>query len=185
MAVQLQRHLFTVNQFQRMGEAGIFTEDDRVELIEGEIVQMTPIGSRDAGCVAWLTAAFTRFQDRCVVWVQNPIRLGRRSEPQPDLVLLKPRDDFYRAAHPEPQDLLLVVEVADTSQEFDRGIKVPLYAHTGIPEVWLVELAAESVEVYRRPAPEGYQEVESIQRGLSLACQSVPGLELAVDEILG
>lgn len=186
MVMQLQRYLFTVEEYHRMGEAGIFRENDRVELIEGEIVEMTPIGSRHAACVDRVAQLFfERAARRAIVRVQNPIRLGKHSEPQPDLVLLRPRPDFYAQGHPGPEDVLLLVEVAETSAEYDRTIKLPLYARSGIPEVWLVDLAAAAVEVHRRPTPEGYQEVQRVRRGERVSSQAFPDLDLAVDEVLG
>ncbi len=185
MAVQLTRRCFTVAEYDRMVQAGILQEDDRVELIEGEIVEMAPIGSRHAASVARLTALFYSVREEAIVWVQNPIRLGERSEPQPDLALLHPRPDFYAQNHPGPEHILLVVEVADTSAEIDREVKLPLYAQAGIPEAWLVDLMGEGVEVYRNPSPRGYQVVQRLGRGQHLSPQALPDLELAVDDILG
>jgi len=186
MIFQVSKRLFTVEEYHRMAEAGILGEDDRVELIEGEIVEMTPIGSRHAGAVNRLNRLFSeRVGEHAVVSVQNPIRLGERSEPQPDLALLRFREDFYASSHPGPGDVLLVVEVAETSAEYDRRVKVPLYARFGIPEVWLVDLEGEAVEVYRDPSPEGYRKAEVLRRGSSLSPSSFPDLELSVDEILG
>jgi Uma2 family endonuclease len=142
MGVQLARRLFTVAEYHKMAEAGILSEDDRVELLEGEIVAMSPIGSRHAGLVNRLNRLFSqRAGDQVVVSVQNPVRLGGYSEPQPDLALLRPRADFYTSSHPGPEDVLLAVEVAETSAAVDREVKVPLYARFGVPEVWLVDLA--------------------------------------------
>ena len=169
-----------------MGEAGILREDDRVELLEGEIVEMTPIGSRHAACVDRLNHFFARgVGPRAIVRVQNPVRLSERSEPQPDLALLRARPDFYARAHPGPSDILLLVEVADTSAEMDREVKMPLYARAGIPEVWIVDLEGECVEVYREPTPQGYQNVRRIRRGQRVSPQAVPDLELAVDDLFG
>jgi len=186
MAVELLRRRFTVEEYQRMGRAGIFSEDDRVELIEGEIVEMTPIGSRHAACVKRLNSLFSsRLGERAIVSVQDPLNIGARSEPQPDLMLLEPRLDFYAHAHPEPKDVLLIVEVADTSLDYDRKIKIPLYAQASIPEVWLVDLNTSTVELHLDPSPQGYKQVRSVRQGESLAPQAVPGLVLAVADILG
>src|SRR3990170_251848 len=159
MSVRLLTRRFTVEEYYRMAQAGILSENDRVELIEGAIVEMAAIGSRHAACVGRLTAVFSAAQTGGIAWVQNPIRLGRHSEPQPDLALLRPRPDFYAQAHPGPEDVLLVVEVADTSVESDRGVKVPLYARAGIAAAWLVDLAGERLIVHAAPAPEGYRAV--------------------------
>ena len=186
MAVQLLKRLFTVAEYYRMAEAGILGEDDRVELIEGEIVEMSPIGSRHAACVMRLTELFSQqVGERAHVNVQNPIRLGEHSEPQPDLALLRRRPDFYATSHPGPSDVLLVVEVAETSADYDREVKLPLYARAGIGEVWLVALAEEGIEVYRQPSPQGYQEVQRLRRGQRVVAQAFPDLELAVGDVLG
>ena len=186
MAVQVAKRLFTVEEYHRMAEAGILTEDDRVELIEGEIVEMAPIGPSHAGRVDRLTELFVeRLAGRAIVRVQNPVRLSQRSEPEPDLALVRRRPDFYTQAHPGPEDVFLVVEVMETSAEHDREEKLPLYAQAGIPEVWLVDLAAECIEVYRRPSPEGYEDLRRRCRGERLSPQAFPDVELAVDEVLG
>lgn len=186
MAVQLRRHMFTVKEYHRMAEAGIFGEDDRVELLEGEIVEMTPIGSGHAACVDRLTHLLVeRVRGRAIVRVQSPIRLGQHSEPQPDLAVLKPRSDFYAKAHPGPEDVLLIVEVAETSADSDRAVKVPLYARAGIPEVWLVDLTEVRIEVYSGPMPQGYQEFQTVRSGQRLSPRTVPDVELAVEAVLG
>lgn len=186
MAVQLLKRLFTVAEYHRMAEAGILSEDDRVELIEGEVVAMAPIGDRHAGTVDFLAEFLFRYlRDRVQVRVQSPIRLGEHSESRPDLTLLKRRPDFYRSQHPGSEDVLLVVEVAETSADYDREVKVPLYARFGVPEVWLVDLAEERIEVYRQPRPQGYQEVQRVLRGQPLSSQAFPDLELAVGDVLG
>jgi len=169
-----------------MAEAGILTEDDRVELIEGEIVKMTPVGSRHAACVDRLTRLFSAsIHGQAIVRVQNPIRLSERSEPQPDLALLRFRPDFYASSHPGPEDVLLVVEVAETSVNLDREIKLPLYARSGIVEAWLVDLAGQQLEVCLRPTARGYEEVQRVRRGARVRSQAFPDLDLGVDEILG
>jgi Uma2 family endonuclease len=186
MGVPVLRRRFTTDEYHRMGESGILTEDDRVELIAGEIVEMTPIGSRHQACVDRLNELLTRqMAQGAVIRVQGPIRLGEHSEPQPDLVLLRRRTDFYATSHPGPQDILLVVEVADTSASYDREVKLPLYSRHGILEVWLVDLERENVEVFREPSTSGYLDSRVVQRGRRLVPQSFPGLEFAVDDILG
>jgi Uma2 family endonuclease len=186
MSIQLTRRLFTVHEYHQMAQAGILSEDDRVELIEGEIVQMAAIGSRHAACVNRLNQLFsTRVTGRAIVSIQNPVRLSDVSEPQPDLALLRPRPDFYVAAHPAPHDILLVVEVADTSAGIDRAAKMPLYARAGIPEAWLADLQDARLEVHRQPTPQGYQQVQHLGRGASLAPEAFPDLTLAADDILG
>jgi len=187
MAAELVKYRFTVKDYHRMMEAGIFHEDDRVELLEGEIIEMAPIGPGHAGGVNRLLNAFLPLQAerKAIVSVQNPLRLGQHSEPQPDLALLKPRPDFYAQGHPGPQDVLLAVEVMESSAGYDREVKVPLYARFGIPETWLVDLEQRLIEVYRNPTAQGYEVVRRFQWGQSLSPQAFPELDLAVEVIFG
>ena len=185
MAVRVVKRRFTVEEYHRMAQAGILTEDDRVELIEGEIIETAPIGSRHAACVNRLNRLFSQsVGDRAMISVQNPIRLGVHSEPHPDLALLKPRGDFYASAHPTAQDVLLVIEVAETSIDYDRQTRVPLYARAGVPEVWLVDLSGTRVEVYRLPREGRYSDVRIALQGETLTPQALPDVVVRVDEIL-
>lgn len=169
-----------------MAEFGILSEDDRVELIEGEIVRMSPIGSRHAACVGRLNRLLNRLVGLdAIVRVQDPIRLNGYSEPEPDVALVKPRSDFYSREHPGPGDVLLLIEVADTSVERDLEAKLPLYAQAGIPEAWLVNLPAETIEVHSRPDSGEYRETVRVKRGETLESRTIPGLEVAADDILG
>ena len=146
------RHRISVDAFHRMGEAGVLGPADRVELIDGEIIDMSPIGVMHAAIVARLASHFSqRLGPTAVVWCQNPLRLDEVSEPQPDITILRPRADFYTTAHPGPADVLLVIEVADTSLAYDLGTKVPLYARHGIPEVWVIDAATRRTRVFRQP----------------------------------
>ena len=186
MATQLIRRRFTVNEYYLMAQAGILHEDDRVELLEGEIVEMAAIGSRHAACVNRLNRILSEgLGSRAIISVQNPVRLGEHSEPQPDLTLLRPRPDFYSESHPESADVMLVVEVADTSEDYDREVKMPLYARYGITEAWLVDLSSRSIEVYRDPVPEGYRDIQLAMPGRRIAPQAFPDLELAVEKVFG
>jgi Uma2 family endonuclease len=181
----IARRRFSVEDYHRMLGAGILSEDDRVELIDGEIVEMAPIGPRHASQVDFLARLlWQRVGGRAIVRVQNPIRLGKQSEPQPDLCLLRPRRDYYRRSHPTAVDVMLVIEVAEATAEYDRQVKVPLYGRHGVAEVWLVDLEAQRVEVYRRPRAEGYEEVRSLGRGETVSPLSFPDLTLGVDELL-
>ncbi len=183
---RLPTRRFTVSEYYRMAEAGILTEDDRVELIEGEIIQMSPIGRLHAGTVDRLNHLFVvRLGDVAQVRVQNPLHLDEYTEPQPDLALLVPRPDFYSSGHPSAPDVLLVIEVADSSIDFDREVKIPLYAQRGVSEAWLVDLNAGTVTTFRDPAPEGYRTIVTLRGGESIAAQAFPGREFAVAEILG
>lgn len=151
------KHKLTVNDYYRMGEAGILHEEDRIELIEGELIDMAPIGSNHAGIVAQLTSLLSVFAvGKAVVWSQNPLRLNDHSVPQPDIMLLKPRPDFYKSTLPEPTDVLVLIEVSDSSLAYDRSTKLPLYARNGIQEFWLVDLNAKFVERYSNPNQTGY-----------------------------
>ncbi len=186
MSVQIAKRWFTVTEYNRMGETGILKEDDRVELIEGEIVEMSPIGRRHAACVDRLTELLSeRLWRRAIVRVQSPIVLNDYAEPQPDVALLRRREDFYERSLPTPDDVLLIVEVADTTLEYDRQIKVPLYARAGISEVWIVNLSDGQVEVYTQPAEGAYRNVRRYGRGEAINSTDAAGLTLSVDEILG
>ena len=185
MPVQAPRRLFTVDEFHQMAEAEIFGEDDRVELLSGEIVEMTPIGSHHAACVSRLNRWLSQhLGDAFILRVQDPVRLDDHSEPQPDLVVAKARADFYRDAHPGPPDVLLVIEVANTSAEVDRVEKVPLYGRSGIPEVWVVDLSTRQVDVYRTPTSGGYVEHETVGLGGSLRPRAIPQIELHAHDVI-
>src|SRR5919106_5077962 len=187
MGVRLVTHRFTAKDFHRMVEAGILHEDDRVELLHGEIVDMPPRGPGHAVGVNRLLNVFLPLQGwrKAIISVQNPIHLAEHSEPQPDLALLKPRPDFYAQGHPTPQEVLLVIEVMESSVGYDREVKVPLYARFGIPETWLVDVEQGLIEVYREPGSEGYRQVRTLRRGKRLSPQAFPELLLTVDELLG
>jgi Uma2 family endonuclease len=184
-AAQPIRRLFTVPEYHRLGEAGILTEHDRAELIEGEIIQMTPIGSEHAACVDRLNRLLQRPDSPLIVRVQNPIWLSDHSEPQPDICLLRSREDYYAAGHPGPRDVLLVVEVADTSLEYDRTTKLSLYATAGIPEVWVVDVNSARVEVFTDPKHGLYARSARYVREETIVSGVLPGTQLPVAAILG
>ena len=186
MLTVVKKKLFTVDDYYAMAHAGILGQDDRVELIEGEVIQMAPIGSRHQAVVDRVTRLFvTRVGDRAIVRVQGPLRLAPITEPQPDLQLLAPRDDFYAAAHPSQYEALLVVEVADTSLRFDRGQKAAIYARRGVLELWIVDVAGERILVRREPSRSGYGESLAIGRGESLSPQAFPDMVVSTAELLG
>ncbi len=186
MAVGSTRRQFKVTDYHRMADAGILTEDDRVELIAGEVVDMSPIGTRHAACVDRLNMALTRHAGtNAIVRVQSPIQLDDYSEPQPDLALLHVRDDFYMYSHPRPTDVLLLIEVADSSTLYDRNTKLPLYAQAAIPEVWLVSIPDERIERYTDPMNGIYQMIQIVQRGQDVVSTALPKLTLAADSIFG
>lgn len=186
MAQQLTRWRFTVDDYHRMGKTGILHEDDRVELIGGEIVQMSPIGSRHHGLIIGLNRRFVQaVGERALVSVQGPLRLGDHDEPVPDLVLLRSRPDEYRESLPTPPDVLLVVEVADTSLAYDRDVKAPLYAGARIPEYWLWDVGGRRVMVYRDSAPDGYRDIHAAGREAALSPIALPEVSIPLDDLLG
>ena len=179
------RRRFDVAAYYRMADAGILAPKDRVELIDGEIVEMAPIGSAHSGTTNRLTGLVGRLaaDGRVVASVQSPLRLDPFNEPQPDLMLLCPRADHYRSGHPTAADVLLLVEVADSSLAWDRGPKLGLYARHAVPEVWIVDLPGRAVEVCRGPGPDGYAERLRLTAGM-VAPTLVPGLEIDVAALL-
>lgn len=180
------RRRFTIYEYHRMADAGVLTEDDRVELLDGEIVEMSPIGSRHAGIVDRLNMLFARRLGRhAIVRVQNPIVLDDYSEPQPDLTILRARPDYYVGAHPRPGDVLLAIEVMDASVSYDRTLKLPLYAKKNLRELWLIDLPSEAVEVYRRPSASGYRDGQRFARGRRFAPLAFPRVHFRVAEMLG
>jgi Uma2 family endonuclease len=174
-AAEPRRHRLTVADYYRMGEVGILAPDSRVELIEGEIIDMAPPGDPHAGTVDQLALVFGHaVAGRAHVRVQNPLKLGEHSEPQPDIALLKPRADFYKSRRPRAADALLVVEVADTSLRFDRDDKIPLYARHGIPEAWLVDLKGKCLVRHRNPQQGAYTLVDEPNLGSLLELVALP-----------
>jgi Uma2 family endonuclease len=181
MPTQIARRRFTVEEYYRMAEAGILGPGDRVELIGGEVIEKVAIGPRHAACVRASSYVLQpALGARAIVQVQGPVRLGSDDEPGPDLAVLRPPRGRYRVRHAEPGDTRLVVEVADSTIEFDREVKLPLYARAGIPEAWLVDLDDEVLEVYRVPARRGYRETRRLDRDTPVALHAVPDVELAI-----
>lgn len=186
MEAQVLRRTFSVEEFQRMAEAGVFAEGDRLELLDGEIVWMTPIGSRHAGCVRRLSEWFTRrLHADAIVSVQNPLVLSEQTEFYPDIALLKRRPDFYSESHPQAGDVLLVVEVADTTRDYDRRVKVPRYGRAGVPEVWVVDLLDRAIDVYREAVGDEYRDERRVGPGESLTIPGVPNQRITIDEVFG
>ena len=180
------RHRFSVDAYHRMGETGILHPADRIELIDGEIVEMAPAGSAHIGAVFALNRLLTRAAPEGVtVSVQSPIQMGDRSEPEPDLALLRARPDGYRKPPPpSAADVLLIIEVSDTSLRYDREVKRALYARHQVPEVWIVDLAAAAVEIYRKPEQQTYAEVATRGRSEMLQPFLFPGVRISVSEIV-
>lgn len=186
MAVELTRYRFSVDEYYRMAEAGIFDEDDRVELIRGEIVQMAPIGPGHNSAVARFNRVFGRtFADVALVWVQSSLRLDDHDELLPDVVLLRLREDDYASSNPTAGDALLVVEVAESTLGTDLRVKVPLYAKAGVPELWVADLRGERILVHREPDVDRFRVVRTLRRGDRIAPLAFPDRELDVGELLG
>lgn len=186
MAWEPTRKLFTTTEYHQLIEAGVFKEDDRFELLNGEIIEMCPIGPRHAAHVDRLNDLLPlQVRKFAIVRVQNPILLSDYSEPEPDLALLKRRADFYVNGHPTPADVLVLIEVSDSTVEQDRRLKIPTYARAGIVETWLIDLVADRVEVHSNPYNGIYQEVRIVQRGQKIISAALPQLKLKADEVLG
>jgi len=186
MLAEVQRRWFTVDDYYRMAEVGILDSDERVELIEGEIVPMSPIGDRHAGVVNRITDLFTYlFRGKAVVTVHNPVRLNKFNEPQPDLTLSKWRADFYSSHHPIPEDVLLAVEVADTTLRKDLKLKLPIYARLGIKELCVVNLKKDEILLFRDPKGEEYKTQLNICRGQSFTVLAFPETTITAEQILG
>jgi Uma2 family endonuclease len=185
MLTDVTKRLFTVDEYYRMADAGILTQFDRLELIDGEIIEMSPIGDRHSGCVLRATTFFTRsFGERALVSVQNPLRLSRYTEVQPDIVILKPRADFYSGRY-RPEDVVLLVEVAETTLRYDRNVKLPRYAAAGIAEVWIEDLTNNSVIVSREPLADRYNTELTFHRNDSVSPVAFPEAIFKVEDLLG
>lgn len=180
------RRRLTADEYQRMIRVGILREGDRIELIDGEMYQMAAMGGPHIACVARINRKFDRrIGNRAIVLVQSAFRLSAYSEPEPDIVLARYRDDFYASALPGPDDILLIVEVSDSTMRHDRTTKLPLYAAAGIPEVWIVDLRRRRILVYRSPSPDGYRQSITYTPGASLASLAFPDIVIGWQEIFG
>jgi Uma2 family endonuclease len=186
MAVELKRHRFSRADYHHMAKVGIIRPDARVELIDGEIIEMSPIGRRHKAGVDRANREFTtRLDGRAIVRVQSSVALGGYGEPEPDLTILRYRADYYAESDEALEDILLIVEVADTSEVYDRQTKGPLYARFGIREYWLVDLNRECITQFRDPAPDGYATTRIFRRGESLSPLAFPEVSVPVAAILG
>jgi Uma2 family endonuclease len=180
------RRRLTADEFERMVETGIIREDERVELVDGELIQMAAQGGPHVTCVMRLTHWFIpRLVERAIVSIQNAFRLSLHGEPQPDITLLRHREDFYGGVLPRAEDVLLIIEISDTTLRYDRDVKLPRYAAAGIPEVWIVDLQRRRVTTYRDPMSDGYRQVISHTRGAILSPLAFPDLELRWEDIFG
>lgn len=169
-----QRRLFTVSDYYKMAEAGILSPEDRVELIRGEILKMSPIKSPHAGIINKLVKMlFRQLDDRATIASQNPLHINKFSEPEPDIIVARFRDDEYIERHPRPEDVLLLIEVADSSLAFDRKVKTPLYAQAGIPEYWIVNLNDRQIEIFRQPSAGDYSEKLIVKNTETAVCSTI------------
>lgn len=185
MAIEAERRLLTVDDFNRMIEACIFGEDERIELINGELIRMAPIGHGHGGQVKRSVRILSRLVgERALMSVQDPVEMPDLAEPQPDVALLRPRSDDYSHSNPTAADVLLLIEVADSSLEFDRQTKALMYAQAGIADYWIVNLVDEQLIVLREPTPDGYASVQTLGRDDSVTLLAFPDLTVAISDIL-
>ena len=180
-----RRHRITVDEYYRMAEIGLLAPDARVELIEGEIIDMPPIGSEHASVVDQLTQLLVHaVGERGIVRVQSAVRLSRITEPEPDVAVLVPRADFYRHAHPSGSEILLLIEVSDSTLRFDCDVKVPLYARNGVAEVWIVDLQSRCLLTHAGPAEGRYRSRATIDRPQTMPISALPGVTLDLSKLL-
>jgi Uma2 family endonuclease len=178
-------HRFSVRDYYRMAEMGVLRPDSRVELLDGKIIDMSPIGPLHGGVVKRLNRFFHRYsKDRWLIAVQDPLHLEDHSEPQPDLMLLRPVADDYESGHPEPKDVFLLIEVSDSTVETDREVKLPGYGRAGVAEVWIVNLVDGTLEVYREPNYTGYASIQILHEGESAAPALFPDAVIEVAKLL-
>ena len=183
-SVAVARRRLSLTEFHRIGEAGIFREDDRIELIHGEMIEMAPIGSRHAGKVNRLARMLNHAVGTdAIVATQNPIVLPPDNEPQPDIALLKPRTDDYEESLPSAADVLLIIEIAETTLAYDRDVKLPIYAQHGIPEVWLFDLQSGSLAVYLDPASQGYRRLLHPEKIATISPTLLPKVKINLAEV--
>lgn len=182
----IARRQFTVEDYHRMRDAGIFAEDDRVELLDGEVLLMSPIGPLHAAIVKRINTLLGQSPlGQYIVSIQDPIQLSDVSEPQPDIAILQYRSDYYGTAHPQPGDIMLLMEVSDTSLEYDLENKLPRYAESEIMEVWIIDIENQQIEQYYNPAHGSYRTKQTWLRGQSITSNTLSTLTFQVDHILG
>jgi Uma2 family endonuclease len=182
--VVLPRRPFTVDDYARMRETGILTEDDRVELIDGEIVVMSPLGSRHIALLIRLNKLLIRaVQDEAVISPQNAIQLDDYTEPQPDLAVLRPKEDDYEQQLPRPDDIFFLIEISDTTVAYDREVKLPRYAAAHIAEVWIIDVANQTIDQYTQLFEGRYTSVKKHFRGMSIQSVTVPKIRLTMNAL--
>jgi Uma2 family endonuclease len=180
------RYLLNINQYHQMIEHGILTENDKIELIKGELITMSPVGIKHVAFVNRLNRIFhKKLADQVLVSVQNPVTLDEQSEPEPDLVLLRPSVDDYESQKPQIEDILLIIEVSDRTLKYDRTVKIPLYSEAKIREIWIIDINSECVEIYRYANTEGYDQMQRYRLGETLSILAFPDIYLTVNEIFG
>ncbi len=176
---------YTLAEYHQMIEIGILKAQDKVELIRGEIIKMSPVGLKHASCVKKINQLFAqKLGNKVILGIQDPIKLNDNSQPQPDVVLLKPKSDFYATEHPKSEDILLLIEVADTSIEYDRQIKIPLYAENNITEMWLININENIIQVYQNPQGKLYKNITNYQIDDKIDLTIFPDCEIKVKDIL-
>jgi len=186
MTKELNKRLLSVAEYHKMAEVGILSRKDKVELILGEIFYRSPIGSKHQATIDRLNRIFSRiFSDQTILRIQGPVQLENHSEPEPDLLLLKPKEDFYASQHPQAKDVLLLIEVADSSAAFDREVKLPLYAQAGIPEYWIIDLNLHQIEVYHSPEGNTYHSKTILSAADKVSCLAFPTSEFPVSDLIG
>jgi Uma2 family endonuclease len=186
MAVHQAKRLINVDEYYRMAEVGILTEHDQVELIHGEIIKMSPIGSKHMAIVNRLNKLLhEQLSGEVIVSIQNPVKINDLNVPEPDITLLKYREDYYAEKHPEPKDILLVIEVSDTTFAFDKEIKLPLYASAGIPEFWLINIEKKEIEVHKMPADDVYKNITLHRKGDTISWPYSKDVNLDAGMLLG
>jgi len=188
--VQVARLAFTTADYHRMGEIGIFKPGYRVELIDGEVRIMSPIGALHASIVGRLNAVLVPLVGKAAtVFVQSPVELNDYTEPEPDFLLVRPRDDYYKSALPQAADVFLIIEVSDTTLVYDRQEKLPRYARAGIPEVWIAvadnQPEKQAIERYSEPKDNQYATKQTFKRGQSISILALPQVTITVDSIFG
>jgi Uma2 family endonuclease len=185
VTANVRKHLTDIDEWRRLGEANIFAPGSRLELIEGEILEMAPIGSNHSGHLNRINKLLSKLiPDDVIASVQNPLQLGDLSEPEPDFILLKPNDDCYCSRHPNAGDVLLLVEVADSSLSFDQNQKLRLYAQHNIPEYWLMNLNDSCIEVYRQPHGDCYAEKTTLRAGDTVTLSQLENISIDIADIL-
>jgi Uma2 family endonuclease len=186
MPVEISRKLFSIDDCYRMADVGILSPQDRVELIRGEIINMTPIGSRHGAVVDRTAQTITRqMGDAVIVRAQGTVVLDRFSAPQPDIAVLRKKDDFYAGKNPGPADILLIVEVAESSLEYDRTVKAALYAIAGIPEYWIADLQSGRLICHLNPAQDVYRVAREFHPGDQVTPQLLPELVIPIEVLTG